>query len=207
MYRLCWNRTADHLHTRHTPTHTQAVGSRHTHSNAQHRVLGLFGQHSPPPKKASTFGECTLNHINHVCPPTTHNVGLFPTISPSHIVSRDLSKNALDRPKPQYQLLEPNRRHTACPVGRLHTRLTREHTPEHTAAGFRSVGQHPPQKKTSPLGVCTLKHINHACPPITYNVGLFPTIYSSHTKGIMQVHLLSSNNWPPILRILRVQVC
>jgi hypothetical protein len=80
---LCWNRAADAQRARHTP---QAVGPPHTSPNTQQRVLGLLGRHSP--QKASPLGGCSLNLINHACPPTTHNVGLFPTISPSHIGSR-----------------------------------------------------------------------------------------------------------------------
>ena len=76
----CWNRAADAQRARHTP---QAVGPPHTSPNTRQRVLGLLGRHSP--QKASPIRGCTLNLINHACPPTTHNVGLFPTISPSHI--------------------------------------------------------------------------------------------------------------------------
>jgi hypothetical protein len=61
-----------------------------------HAFTRIAGQHSP--KKASHLGGCIPNIINHACPPTTHNVGLFPTISPSHIVSRDLSENVLRQP-------------------------------------------------------------------------------------------------------------
>jgi hypothetical protein len=50
------------------------------------------------PLNASPLDDSTLNHINHVCPPTTYNVELFPTISLSHIVSRHLSENALGQP-------------------------------------------------------------------------------------------------------------
>jgi hypothetical protein len=45
--------------------------------------------------KASPLECCTLNHIYHSCPPTPHNMELFTTISPSHIMSWDLSNNAL----------------------------------------------------------------------------------------------------------------
>ena len=72
----CWNRAADAQRAHHTP---QAVGPPHTSPNTQQRVLGLLGRHSP--QKSSPLRGCTLNFINHTCPPTTHNVGLFPTIT------------------------------------------------------------------------------------------------------------------------------
>jgi hypothetical protein len=110
---------------------------RDTRARTQ-RALGLLGQHSP--QKASPLGVSTINPINHACPPT-HNVGLFPTISPSHIVSRDLSEDVLGQPRStwiRYQLLEPDPpthsvsveppAHTARPTQAIGPRHTRPNT-------------------------------------------------------------------------------
>jgi hypothetical protein len=80
------------------------------------------------------------------------NVGLFPTISPSHIVSQDLSENALGQPSFDtncWNRIADTRR---VRPGRPHTRRghpgcrAATHAPARIAAGFRSLGPTLPQK-------------------------------------------------------------
>jgi hypothetical protein len=68
-------------------------------THAPIRIAAGFRSLGPTlPQKASLSGGCTLNLINHVIPLSPDNVGLFLTISPSHIVSRDLFESALGQP-------------------------------------------------------------------------------------------------------------
>jgi hypothetical protein len=131
--------------------HTRRVHpGRRAATHVPERIAAGFRSVGPTlPQKASPLEVSILNHINHVCPPTTHNVGLFPTISPSHIVSRNLFKNVLGQPRStwlRHQLLKPDRRHMVCPSCHPHTRRahpgrrTATHGSERIAAGFRSVG-------------------------------------------------------------------
>jgi hypothetical protein len=54
-----------------------------THAPAR-KTAGFRSLGPTLPQKVSLLGGCTLNHINHACPPSPHNVGLFPTPSPLH---------------------------------------------------------------------------------------------------------------------------
>ena len=91
----CWNRAADAQRAHHTP---QAVGPPHTSPNTQQRVLGLLCRHSP--QKASPLGGCTLNFINHTCPPTTQ-CGTIPNNYPCQSIrySRRLAGRGVPRGK------------------------------------------------------------------------------------------------------------
>jgi hypothetical protein len=126
----------------------QAVGPRYTRPHVYQRTLGLLGQHSP--KKL--LGGCTLNHINHAFPLSPDNVGLFSTISPSHIVSRDLSENALDQPGSDTNYWNRTADTWRVRWGHPHTRRAHPgcraatHAPTRIAAGFRSLGPTLPQK-------------------------------------------------------------
>lgn len=61
---------------------------RHAHlgrriaTHASERIASGFRSvgPTPHPQKASPLGVYTLNHINHACLPTTHNIELFPTV-------------------------------------------------------------------------------------------------------------------------------
>jgi hypothetical protein len=72
------------------PTHSVSIGATCTHctrpprlsdmTHVPERIAAGFRSLGPTlPLKASLLGGCTLNHINYVCPPSPHNVGLFPT--------------------------------------------------------------------------------------------------------------------------------
>jgi hypothetical protein len=164
---------SDRSHTR------RAHPGRRATTHALARIAVGFRSLGPTlPQKASPLGGCTLNHMNYACSSTTHNMRLFPTISPSHCEPRFFWEYT----GPTwfwYQLLEPDRRHIACPSDRPHTRRVHPghraatHAPACIAAGFSFFGPTLPQKASS-LGGCTLNHINHACSSITHNVGLFP---------------------------------
>jgi hypothetical protein len=96
----CWNQTADTWRVRRGRPHIRrGHPGCQTATHAPACIAAGFRSLGPTlPQKASLSGGCTLNHINHAISPSPHNVGLFPTISPSHIVSRDLSENALGQP-------------------------------------------------------------------------------------------------------------
>jgi hypothetical protein len=183
----CWNWTADTLCVRRGRPHTRRAhpGCRAvTHASA--RIAAGFRSLGPTrPQKASLLGGYALNLINHAFPPSPHNVGLFPTISPSHIVSQDLFENALGQPGSDTNCWNRSADTWHVRQGRLHTRRAHRgcravtHVPARIAACFRSLGPTLPQK-ASLSGVYALNLINHAFPPSPHNVGLFPTI-SPHT--------------------------
>jgi hypothetical protein len=177
-----WNRTIDTWRVRPGRPHTRHAhpGCRAT-THAPARIAAGFRSLGPTlPQKASLLGGCTLNHINHAISPSPHNVGLFPTISLSHIVSQDLSENALGQPGFDTNCWNRTADTWHVRPGRPHTRRAHPdcraatHAPARIAAGFRSLGPTLPQK-ASLLGGCTLNHINHAISPSQHNVGLFPT--------------------------------
>jgi hypothetical protein len=132
------------------------------------------------PLKASLLGGCSLNHINHVFPSSPHNVRLFPTISPSHIVIQDLSENILGQPGSDTNCWNRTTDTWRVRWGRPHTRRAHlgcraaTHASARIAVSFRSLGPTLPLK-ASLLGGCTLNHINHAFPSSPHNVRLFPT--------------------------------
>jgi hypothetical protein len=156
----CWNRTADTWRVRRGRPHTRRAhpGCRAaTHAPA--RIAAGFRSLGPTlPQKASLSGGCTFNHINHAFSPSPHNVGLFPTISPSHIVSRDLSENALGQPGSDTNCWNRTTDTWRVRRGRPHTRRAHPgcraatHAPARIAVGFRSLGPILPQK-ASLIGV------------------------------------------------------
>jgi hypothetical protein len=119
-----------------------------------------------------------LFHPHH----TMWGYSQIPTISPSHIVSQDLSENALGQPSSDTNYWNRSADTWRVRRGRPHTRRAHPgcraatHAPARIAAGFRSLGPTRPQK-ASLLGGYTLNLINHAFPPSPHNVGLFPTFH------------------------------
>jgi hypothetical protein len=151
---VCWNRTAHTRRVRRGRPHTRRAhpGCRAaTHAHA--RIAAGFRSLGPTlPQKASLLGGCTLNLINHATTPSPHNVGLFPIISPSHIVSRDLSENALGQTGSDTNCWNRTAHTRRVRRGRPHTRRAHPgcraatHAPARIAAGFRSLGPTLPPK-------------------------------------------------------------
>jgi hypothetical protein len=145
---ICWNRTADTWRVRRGRPHSRRAhpGCRAA-THAPTRIAVGFRSLGPIlPQKASPSGGCTFNHINHAFSLSPDNVWLFPTISPSHIVSRDLSENALGQPGFDTNCWNRTADTWRVRRGRPHSRRAypgcraATHAPARIAAGFRSLG-------------------------------------------------------------------